>query len=115
MNLQKIQIKLRRGSRAFWAHLCYVPEEVKANFDSKVNTKYLPSNHWVEAWAEEDFGWVILGWLSEEELRELKKLIQDKYKDEYPELHLETNTDRQGWVRVWYTQHMNKELEKIGL
>lgn len=112
MELSKIQVKIRRGRSIDWVHFCYVPSETKARFDASVNNPKQAPHYWVLRWALEDFGEVKLN--TPEELDALKELIRFKYRDLYPTLFIESNTDNQGWVRAWYTEHMLEELKLIG-
>lgn len=113
MELTKVQIKVKLGRRGFtWVHFCYIPLEVKREFDEYVTPKNQLANYWITKWAVEDFGKVNLE--TEQDLANLKNLIRDRYKTEYPELYIESNTDNQGWLRVWYTKNMERELENCG-
>lgn len=107
------QKKIKYKVRNKWVHFCYVSEELKEEFDLRVNTlNHLP-NYWVMKWAYEDFGMSKIN--TQKELRELRMRIREMYRSRYPELYIENNTniDTQGWVRVWYTQHMERELNYV--
>ena len=103
---KKIQFRLSNGGQV---HFCYVPEEVKDEFDSKIEGVPRSSNYWIIKWAAEDFGIVNIS--TYDDVEDLKNHIKLKYKELYPELYLESSTDQQGWTRVWFTQHIEKELE----
>lgn len=92
-------------------HFCYVSEELKDLFDEQVNVLGHPANYWIGRWAIEDFEMINI--TTVEELDELKSLIRKQYQDMYPELYLDSIIDRQGWLRVWFTKHMEKELANI--
>ncbi len=112
MELQKIQVKVNREGKDQWVHFCYVPGDIKERFDKEVNKEGMLTPHWILKWAVEDFGTDKLEtW---DDLERLKAQIKEKYKTEYPELYIESNTDNQGWLRVWYKNHMDKELKEIG-
>ena len=113
MEVQKIQVKIRRSDKTFiWSHFCYVPEELKRNFDKYVNTLGLPSNYWISKWAQENFGITKVDTLID--VWRLKTDIKNLYKERYPELFIETATDKQGWLRVWYANNMEQELKTLG-
>ena len=42
----------------------------------------------------------------------LKELILDKYSKIFPYLSRPSKTDRQGWIRVWLSEHMEREMRK---
>jgi adenylate kinase family enzyme len=44
----------------------------------------------------------------------LKAAIKNLYKTKYPHIYIDSETDQQGWLRVWVTNHMESELEKYG-
>ena len=109
MTFVKIQCKIGSGVTEQWVHFCYVLEEVKKRFDGVVNINGRASGDWLLKWAGEDYG--VTEIITPEDLEELKLAIRDTYRDKYPEIYLESNTDSQGWLRVWFTHHMEKELE----
>lgn len=109
--LQKIHLKiLDKYNQQRWVHFCYIAEDVKKRFAQhcpkmSINTK-------IRHWACEDFGDTLL--VDENDLRLLKLLIKSKYQHKYPELVRETynKTDRQGWLAIWVTEHLNREIIK---
>lgn len=109
---KKIQFRLLEDTGEKWVHFCYVSEELKEEFDEKVGRLQRTANYWAIKWAMEDFG--ISQVDTQEQLLDLKERIKNMYKDKYPELYIDSSTDSQGWLRVWYTNHMMKELEYIG-
>jgi hypothetical protein len=115
---QRIKIKVKVGNRYEWEHFCYVPSSIKKMHDEYINSSECKDTKTlVEKWATEDFGKTKLETI--EDLEKLKENIKQKFKKEYPELYLPTKTDRQGWLRVWYTTHMgsmmyDKETKKDG-
>mgnify|MGYP001007710734 CR=1 FL=1 len=109
MEWQKIQIKVNREGNTSWSHFCYVPAELKQEFDATFN--HMNPTKWILKWAQEDFKIKKLDtW---EDLESLKSRIKNLYKDRYPELYIESTTDNQGWLRVWYTLHMEKEMNEL--
>ena len=106
----KLLIKIFDGSSAKWVHLCYVDSELFKEFSAKVTDTLNTS---IQSWAKEDFGEALyIG--SIKDLEKLRLLISKYSKEVYPDLFKESRTDRQGWVRVWITSHMRKELEQHG-
>lgn len=109
---KKIQFRVMEDTGEKWVHFCYVSEELKEEFDEKVGKLQRMTNYWIVKWAMEDFGITQVD--TEDDLQDLKERIKTMYKDMYPELYIDSNTDQQGWTRVWFTQHMQKELDFIG-
>lgn len=112
MDLAKIQVKIQKDNSAVWVHFCYVPVEVKERFDKYVNTNNFYSNYWIAQWAYNEFNLMEID--TPEGMSALKEAIKNKYRERYPELYVESNTDKQGWLRVWYTENMERELREIG-
>lgn len=109
----KWQIKVRSKREISWTHFAYLPTEFKNNFLKHTKHKGWTNNDWLDKWSKEDFGMKSMDtW---DDLFELKKAIRAKYKEEYPELHLivdeEKEMDTMGWTRVWLANHMKKEIE----
>ena len=102
----KLLIKVD-SSPSQWNHFCYIEESVYNAFVSIGNKGSI--NSIISRWCKEDFD-VDNPALSMEEIQELKDLIKSHYKEKYPEVYRDSDTDRQGWVRVWVTEHMKKEI-----
>ena len=111
MDLLKINVKVFREGKEAWVHFCYVPPNLKREFDELANTQCNWNIWWLNKWAKEQFDIEVDTW---EELDILKEAIRKSYKLMYPELYMESSTDNQGWLRVWYTQNMKEELENVG-
>lgn len=111
MDIQKINLKVTREGKEGWVHFCYVAPKTKLKFDALVNVLKQSPNHWVNKWAREQFDLEVDTW---EDLDTLKAEIRASYKLLYPDIFVDSNTDNQGWLRVWYTQNMELELIKYG-
>jgi hypothetical protein len=110
-NLFKVKVKLMRDGVKSWAHFCYVPVSLKDTFDNVINKSGNPLSIFIAKWTAEDFGYgVMLN--NYYDLEMLKEKIKARYKDKYPDVYLDSESDRQGWCRVWVTEHMRKELER---
>ena len=112
MELTKIQAKVKCSTGFVWSHFCYVPKDVKDTFDRTVNTEAKTSNHYINLWAKQDFDCNVTETsdLTMDGFETLKTAIKEKYKNIYPELYMESNIDTMGWMRLWYTEHMKKEI-----
>ena len=110
--MYKLQVKVKylNGEKR-WMHLCYVPIKLWRRFEKVAKPDSLTVNDWVCKWATADFGSTKLQDLKD--LDNLRDKIKLQYRKRYPELYLSSPTDRQGWVRVWCTQHMKKEIENV--
>lgn len=95
-----------------WVHLCYVDTEVFEKFTELFGSRE-ELNKYISTWFEKDFN-KTLNMSSYEDLRALKDTLKSYYKDKYPELYRGSETDRQGWTRIWVTEKMKKEIEENG-
>lgn len=94
-----------------WEHLCYAPRELYTKFLDTKGIERFEMADWVSQWAKEDFN-LDLPMTTAKDIAILKELVLDKYQSVYPHLIRKTTTDRQGWIRVWVSTHMEKELQK---
>lgn len=112
MKLTKVKCRIFREGKHERVHFCYIDIELRNEFNKIANPERVLFTDWVERWAAEDFDPApITTW---DDLENLRHKIKELYKNIYPNLFLENITDRQGWVRIWCTNHMKKELGKIG-
>ena len=94
-----------------WVHLCYADGNIYSEYMLKhSDLGYM--NGVIAAWAEKDFG-VNLAMNSMEDILTLKNLVKDFYKEKYPEIYRDSNTDRQGWLRLWINNKMREELDSV--
>lgn len=112
LELSKFMLKIRKKTENEWVHFCYVPFSTREAFYAKVSVKGWLNNEWVRHWAKNDFGLKTIDTVNG--LVELKQAIKDWASEKYPEIY-EKNydgaLDKQGWIRVWVTQHMEEEIE----
>lgn len=92
-----------------WEHLCYAPKDLYLTFLQRRHIERSAFADYISAWAKEDFN-IELPMTTSKDIEILKILILDKYSSIYPHLIRNSNTDRQGWIRVWISSHMEKEL-----
>lgn len=109
--LQKVAAKVWRDDENVWVHFCYVPTELKQRFDEKVNTKNQSLDTWIRIWAKEDFGYDKME--DYVHLEQLKKAVKLKFKIEFPEVYVDSDSDRQGWLRIWLSRHMREEIKNV--
>lgn len=95
-----------------WEHVCYCPRDVYTEFFRKAGIEKFELADYVVKWAREDFC-IDLPMSTVKDIAILRELVLDKYKNVYPHIvtHPENRKfDYQGWVRVWITEHMKKEM-----
>lgn len=97
-------VKVHNGREFVWRHFCYVPFSLLNQYGK--SGVALSEN--IVKWAEADTGVKIVDLRS---LRLAKSKIKALYKQKYPDLYLENDTDKQGWNRLWIIEHIKEELE----
>ena len=106
--MKKILIRLfdRRRNQNFWFHFCYIPQDLWAQYQEKFNIMNIDLP--IKEWLKEDFGIKVTHM---EDLGIVKECVKNKYSKEYPDIFLESESDRQGWTRVWLTEKIRQALE----
>lgn len=94
-----------------WEHLCYAPKDLYLKFIEKKDIERFEMADFVSDWAKEDFN-IDIPMTTAKDIAILKELILDKYMSAYPHLIRKSSTDHQGWIRVWVSTHMEKELQR---
>lgn len=114
--LLKIQDVTKTPIEFRWVHLCYVDTEVYEEFCETLEPYENYDDEFngiLSRWCAEEFG-INLKMNTQEDLNALKELIKNLYRERYPEVYRDSKTDRQGWIRIWVTQKMRKEIEAHG-
>ncbi len=113
--LGKILIKVvnETHDRPEWTHISYIDRDLYNKFMQEKGIETTDLNDFLSRWAKEDFN-INLPMSSKNDIRVLKELVRDFYKRAHPELYIESNTDRQGWLRVWLTRKIKEELNIYG-
>ena len=109
-NESKIVLKINNPEKENfrWVHLCYADKDIYSKY-AEVN-EILYMNESLSKWAKEDFN-IDLTMDSVEDIYKLKELVKELYKEKYPEIYRDSNTDRQGWLRLWVNSKMKEELD----
>lgn len=94
-----------------WEHLCYAPNELYLKYLKKFELERWEMADSVCNWAKEDFN-IDLPMTTAKDIQILRALVIDKYNSVYPHITRKNRTDHQGWMRVWVSTHMEKELQK---
>ena len=106
--MRKIQLKLFdvRRNQNFWFHFCYIPQELWKQYQNKYKVNNMDVQ--VKDWIKQDFGFEVTHM---EDIQKAKDAIKEKYSQMYPQVFLGSESDRQGWARVWLTEKITKLLE----
>lgn len=94
-----------------WEHLCYAPKDLYLKFLKTFGLERFEMADYVAKWAKEDFN-LDIPMTTAKDIAILKELIMDKYSSAYPHLLRKSHTDHQGWVRVWVSSHMERDLQR---
>ena len=94
-----------------WEHLCYAPKDLYLKFLRTFGLERFEMADYVAKWAKEDFN-LDIPMTTAKDITILKELIMDKYSSAYPHLLRKSHTDHQGWVRVWVSSHMERDLQR---
>ena len=96
--------KIYREGKWEWVHFCYVfPAEWSLYRKLK-----LPVPYCIDKWSIDDFRAGVTSW---RDLEILRRNIKRVYQERYPELYVDSPTDYQGWIRLWFVEKTKKELE----
>lgn len=112
-DLIKFLIKVldENTDKVSWEHICYAPRELYLRFLERKDIERFQMADYMARWAKEDFN-VDLPMTTRRDILILRELVLDKYKSAYPHLIRQTNTDHQGWMRVWVSNHMERDLQR---
>ena len=111
--LIKVLIKIldENKDKLLWEHLCYAPKDLYLKFINQMGIERFEMADFVSKWAKEDFN-IDLPMTTAKDISILKELIFDNYKITYPQLIRQSHTDHQGWVRIWVSSRMERELQR---
>lgn len=112
---RKIQIKVLREEYPDrdpeWMHVCYINSEIYDAFFDATCIERVDFSDFLTKWCKDDFN-LDLTFTKANDIRILKELVVDRYQSIYPHVHYNKAVDRHGWMRVWVSEHMGKELKK---
>lgn len=94
-----------------WEHVCYAPRDLYLKFLAQKGLQRFQMADCVSRWVREDFN-TDLPMTTAKDINILRELVLDKYNSAYPHLVRRSETDRQGWLRVWVTNHMERDLQR---
>lgn len=112
-DLTKVLLKLldENQDRLRWVHFCYLSRELYLKYLVTFDLERAELAEAVSRWAREDFN-IDLPMTTAKDISILKALIFDKYHSIYPHITRTAHNDHQGWLRVWVSTHMEKDLRK---
>lgn len=115
-NRKKVYIKViddarPKNSGPKWIHLCYMNPEIYNAFFETFQIEKADLADFLAKWVKEDWN-LILGFTKASDIAILRELVIDKYKKIYPFMYFSGITDYHGWVRVWVSEKMGKEIKR---
>lgn len=107
----KILLKILHEDKdaALWTHLCYVDSDLYNAYIEHFNVISSDLNGILARWIQETLN-VEMVITKKRDLEIARGLIKDYYSRVYPEIYIESESDRQGWMRVFVTQKMKEDL-----
>lgn len=111
--LIKVMVKILDENKDIlvWDHFCYAPKDLYLKFLENRGIERFELAEYLQRWCLLDFN-CDLPMTRAQDIIVLRELILDKYEKIFPYLSRPSNTDRQGWTRVWLCEHMEREMRK---
>lgn len=111
MELKKIQIKVIDSTtdKVTWEHIAYASAELYDKFLKEMGCSREDYAKYISKWAYQDFNYKT-NMAYKQDIAVLKNIIRERYREVYPNIFIDGNTDRQGWTRTWLTKKMEQEL-----
>lgn len=114
--LKKVMLKVvheerHAKKRALWTPLCYVNSSIYNTFFSVFKIEKSDLCDFISKWVQEDFN-LTFDFTKKNDMRILKELVSDKYRILYPYIYYSDLIDGNGWVRVWISEKMGKEIKR---
>lgn len=113
---KKVMLKVVHEDRSklknpMWTHLCYINSEIYEGFFNTLNISVEEFPSFLTKWVRDDFN-IDLDFTTTNDIRILKELVIDKYKQLYPHMYYNSLVDNHGWLRVWLSEKMGKEIKR---
>ena len=96
-------------NKIIWVHLCYIEKELYLKYLKDMDITSNDLNRTICRWVKEDYS-VELQITTTEDIAVLRTIVKDFYSRTYPEVFIDSLTDKQGWLRVWITRKMKEDL-----
>ena len=112
---QKVSIKVIDETRNAhtlpkWTHVCYINSKIYKAFFDTFQIEKADLADFLSKWVKEDWN-LMMDFTKSNDIRVLRELVIDKYKQLYPFMYFNYVTDTHGWVRVWVSEKMGKEIK----
>lgn len=112
---RKIQIKVLREEcphdDAQWLPVCCMNSDIYDAFFEVTGIERMDFADYLSKWCYEDFN-LELTFTKSNDIRILKELVVDRYQAIYPHIHYNRAVNKHGWMRVWVSERMGKEIKK---
>lgn len=114
MRVKKLMLKVLDEDigKEKWVHICYIGSVLYNSFLQTFGINSVEFADYVSLWVKQDFN-LSLNMSTKRDVAIMKATICEKYRVLYPTIYNNTTIDTQGWVRVWLTQKMEKELKNV--
>lgn len=109
---KKVTLKVIRDGEITWVHLCSISRSLFYEFHETTGCDRSEFGAFLSVWCKRDFH-RDMSFARYEDVQELRKLVNEKYHKEYPELYYLTDEENprvSGWFRLWLSQHMRVEI-----
>lgn len=113
---RKILLKVLRDKEIVWVHFCYIPNDLYEKFFCMSGIDKRDFASYLSKWVKEDFG-VKLNMVTYKDLETLRTLVKEHFESAYEELYgqrIGVNPEIRGWLRLWVSQNIMKELRELG-
>lgn len=111
--LSNIKPRDETKSDIIWIHVCYMDTTLYLQFLKYFEITRASISTYIAKWVLNDFG-IDLTMAQQNDYAILRELVKDRYKKANPKIYYDSMIDRQGWLRVWLTDHFEKELKQHG-
>lgn len=113
---KKVMLKVIHEDRnakknPMWTHFCYVNSDIYSAFFQTLDLTVEEFPSFLTKWTREDFN-LQLDFTKNNDIRILKALIIDRFKELYPHMYYNAVVDNNGWMRVWLSEKMGKEIRR---
>lgn len=99
------------SKKPMWTHFCYINSNIYDTFFEAFNLEKEDLPLLLSRWTKDDFN-LDLDFTKNNDIRILKTLVIDRYKQLYPHMYYNAVIDNHGWLRVWLSEKMGKEIRR---
>lgn len=113
---RKLLLKVLRNDEIVWVHFCYISNDLYEKFFRMPGVEKADFAYYLSKWVKEDFG-VKLKMATYKDLETLRALVKEHFESVYEELYgqrIGVNPEIRGWLRLWVSQNIMKELKDYG-